>query len=74
MSAQRRVPLWWFIRTAWVVPRSISRVSGGRLGLSVPQPGRYGMMRPNAIRRRSGQERVAVVACVEADPRWARWR
>lgn len=57
-----RVPPRWFIRTAWVVHRSIYRVSRGRLGLARPKPRKFGMMRLHTVGRRSGESRVAIVA------------
>ena len=56
------MPPRWFIRTAWYVHRVIYRVSRGRLGLTRPKPGKFGMMRLHTVGRRSGHERVAIVA------------
>lgn len=63
--ASALVPPRWFIRTAWAVHRTLYRVTAGRAGLSRPRPGRYGMMRLHTIGRRSGRERVAIVAYYE---------
>lgn len=62
------VPPRWFIRTAWVVHRALYRISGGRLGLSRPQPGKYGMLRLHTVGRRTGEPRVAIVAYYEDGP------
>jgi deazaflavin-dependent oxidoreductase (nitroreductase family) len=48
-------------RVAWVVHRAIYRVTGGRRGLRVPAPGRFGMMRLTTVGRRSGRERAVIL-------------
>lgn len=64
-----KLPPRWFVRTAWVVHRGIYRLTGGRLGLSVPRPdGRYGFVRLTTVGRRSGEERVAILAYYEDGP------
>ena len=63
-----KVPPRWFIRAAWSVHRAIYRVSAGRWGLARPRPGKYGMMRLHTVGRRSGRERVAIVAYFEDGP------
>jgi deazaflavin-dependent oxidoreductase (nitroreductase family) len=64
-----RLPPRWVIRTAWVVHRAIYRLSGGRLGLSVPAPdGKYGTMRLTTIGRHSGAERDVILAYYEDGP------
>lgn len=60
-----RIPPRWFIKTAWVVHRTLYRLTGGRVGLRRPTPGKYGMMRLHTVGRHSGQERVAIVAYFE---------
>jgi deazaflavin-dependent oxidoreductase (nitroreductase family) len=60
-----KLPPRWFIRTAWVVHRGLYRVSAGRLGLRHPTPAVWGMMRLHTIGRRSGKERVAILAYFE---------
>lgn len=55
-----------FVRVAWVLHRSLYRISGGRMGLTRPQPGaKFGMLRLTTIGRRSGQSRVAIVGYLE---------
>ena len=56
------LPPRWVIRTAWKIHRALYRGSGGRFGLSRPKPGRYGLMRVTTIGRRSGQERMVILA------------
>lgn len=63
-----RVPPRWFVRTAWVVHRTIYRLSGGRLGLSRPKPNRWGMMHLTTTGRRTGQRRAVIVAYMEDGP------
>jgi deazaflavin-dependent oxidoreductase (nitroreductase family) len=72
MSREHKSGPWlpprWFIRGAWMVHRAIYRISGGRLGLARPAPGKYGMMRLTTIGRRSGAERSAILAYYEDGP------
>jgi deazaflavin-dependent oxidoreductase (nitroreductase family) len=63
-----RIPPRWFIRTAWVVHRALYRVTGGRFGLRRPTTTVYGMMRLHTVGRRTGEERVAIVAYFEDGP------
>jgi len=59
------LPPRWFIRTAWVVHRALYRVTGGRRGLRHPTPAVWGMMRLHTVGRRTGKERVAILAYFE---------
>ena len=72
MSRERpraaRVPPRWIVRSAWVVHRAIYRFSGGRLGLTSPRPGKYGMLRLNTIGRRSGKQHSVILAYYEDGP------
>jgi deazaflavin-dependent oxidoreductase (nitroreductase family) len=63
-----RLPPRWFIRLAWVVHRAIYRVTGGRRGLRLPAPGRYGMLRLTTVGRRSGKERAVILGYYEDGP------
>jgi deazaflavin-dependent oxidoreductase (nitroreductase family) len=60
-----KLPPRWFIRTAWVVHRGLYRLSGGRLGLRASTPTVWGMMRLHTVGRRSGTQRVAILAYFE---------
>jgi deazaflavin-dependent oxidoreductase (nitroreductase family) len=62
------LPPRWFIRLAWVVHRAIYRSSGGRRGLRLPTPGRFGMMRLTTVGRRSGRERAVILGYYEDGP------
>jgi deazaflavin-dependent oxidoreductase (nitroreductase family) len=56
------LPPRWIIRTIWRSHRLLVRVTGGRLGLYPPVPGkRMGMMRVHAIGRTSGRSRPVVL-------------
>jgi len=72
MSRQRSRRPWlpprWFIRAAWRVHRGIHGLSGGRLGLARPRPGRYGMLRLTTAGRRSGKARSVILAYFEDGP------
>lgn len=63
-----RLPPRWFIRLAWIVHRALYRVTGGRLGLRLPTPGRFGMMRLTTVGRRSGKERTVILGYYEDGP------
>ena len=63
-----RIPPRWFIRTAWVVHRALYRITGGRFRLRRPSDTVYGMMRLHTVGRRTGKERVAIVAYFEDGP------
>jgi deazaflavin-dependent oxidoreductase (nitroreductase family) len=62
------LPPRWFIRAAWVVHRAIYRFTGGRRGLRVPAPGRFGLMRLTTVGRRSGKERAVILGYYEDGP------
>lgn len=62
------LPATWVIRAAWVVHRAIYRLTGGRRGLWLPKPGKWGAMRLRTIGRRSGKKRVAILGYYEDGP------
>lgn len=62
------LPPRWVIRLAWRVHRAIYRFSGGRRGLRVPAPGRYGMFRLSTVGRHSGKERSVILGYYEDGP------
>jgi deazaflavin-dependent oxidoreductase (nitroreductase family) len=64
-AKDRRLPPRWFIRAFWAGHRALVRVTGGRLGLQRPRPDRWGSLRLHTVGRRSGQERVAILAYME---------
>src|SRR5690349_17436434 len=62
------LPPRWFIRAAWAAHRALFRVTGGRLGLGVPTEKKYGTMRLHSTGRKSGAERIAMLAYYEDGP------
>ena len=66
MTKQPKLPPRWFIRSAWVAHRGLLRLTGDRVGLSVPQRGgHFGMLRLHTIGRRSGRRRAVVLGYIE---------
>ena len=63
-----RLPPRWFIRLAWIVHHAIYRLTGGRRGLRLPTPGRFGMMLLTTVGRRSGKERAVILGYYEDGP------
>ncbi len=63
-----RVPPRWFIRSAWSTHRALYRVTGGRVGLWRPKPGKWGTMRLTTTGRRTGQERSVMLGYFEDGP------
>ena len=59
------VPPRWFVRLAWATHRGIYRVTGGRVGLWRPKPGKWGTARLTTTGRRSGLERSVMVGYFE---------
>jgi deazaflavin-dependent oxidoreductase (nitroreductase family) len=71
MSTQTRgpfVPPRWFVRLAWRTHRAVYRLTGGRLGLWTPKPGKWGTARLTTIGRRSGEERSVMIGYIEDGP------
>jgi deazaflavin-dependent oxidoreductase (nitroreductase family) len=62
------MPPRWFVRSAWFAHRTFYRLTGGRRGLWQPRPDKWGTMRLHTIGRKSGQERVAILAYYEDGP------
>ena len=60
-----RLPPRWFIHLFWITHRWLYRLSGGRLGLWRPKPGKWGAMRLTTIGRRTGRERPVIVGYFE---------
>jgi F420H(2)-dependent quinone reductase len=63
-----RLPPRWFVRVAWVVHRAIHRLSGGRRGLWLPKPGKWGALRLTTIGRRSGKRHSVILGYYEDGP------
>ncbi len=63
-----RLPPRWFIRTFWACHRAVYRLTRGRIGLWAARPGRWGVLRLHTTGRRSGRERIAIIAYIEDGP------
>ncbi len=63
-----RLPPRWFIRFAWYAHRRLYRITGGRLGLWRPKPGKWGTLRLTTTGRRTGQARSVMVGYFEDGP------
>jgi deazaflavin-dependent oxidoreductase (nitroreductase family) len=63
-----RLPPHWFVSLAWRVHRAIYRLTGGRKGLWLPRPGRWGTMRLTTVGRKSGKERSVILGYYEDGP------
>ena len=72
-GGKARLPPRWFIKTFWHVHRRIVRASGGRKGLWVPRPGKWGALRLTTTGRRSGEPRSVILGYYEDGPTWSRW-
>jgi F420H(2)-dependent quinone reductase len=62
------LPPRWFIRTFWQAHRALVGVTGGRVGLWRPKPGKWGAMWLTTVGRRSGEERRVVLGYFEDGP------
>ena len=58
----------WFIRTFWAFHRAMYLLTGGRLGLWKPKPGKWGTMRLMTVGRKTGKERIAILGYFEEGP------
>ena len=63
-----RLPPRWFIRSAWVVHRALYSVTRGRVGLRRARADRWGTLRLRTTGRRTGAERVVILAYLEDGP------
>jgi deazaflavin-dependent oxidoreductase (nitroreductase family) len=62
------VPPRWFVYLAWKVHRAGYRLTGGRRGLWLAKPGKWGAMRLTTVGRRSGKVRPVIVGYFEDGP------
>ena len=67
-AKKARVPPRWFVRLAWSTHRGLYRITGGRVGLWRPKPGRWGTLRLTTVGRRSGEERSVMLGYYEDGP------
>jgi F420H(2)-dependent quinone reductase len=63
-----RLPPRFIIRLAWSTHRAIYRVTGGRVGLWRPKPGRWGTLRLTTTGRRTGRPRSVIVGYFQDGP------
>ncbi|MDJ0336055.1 nitroreductase/quinone reductase family protein [Salinibacterium sp. G-O1] len=63
-----KLPPRWFIRVAWRIHRAIYRITGGRRGLWLAQPDKWGAMRVTTIGRRTGKLRSVILGYFEDGP------
>jgi F420H(2)-dependent quinone reductase len=62
------LPPRFIVRLAWMIHRAGHRLTGGRRGLWLPRPGRWGALRLTTIGRRSGKERNVILGYYEDGP------
>jgi len=55
------LPPRWFIHLAWRFHRAYFRLTGGRRGLWLPKPGKWGTMRVTTVGRKSGKSRTVIL-------------
>jgi F420H(2)-dependent quinone reductase len=61
-----KIPPRWFVRSAWVAHRALTRVTADRVGLATPKPGgRFGILRLHTIGRHSGRRRAVLLGYIE---------
>lgn len=63
-----RLPPRWFVRLFWRAHRALYRVTGGRIGLWRARANRWGTLRLTTTGRRSGRDRLVIVAYLEDGP------
>ena len=63
-----RLPPRWFVRLFWTAHRALYKLTGGRIGLWNPKPGRYGTLRLTTTGRRTGAERSVILGYFEDGP------
>jgi len=66
-----KTPPRWFVRTAWVAHKALTRVTADRVGLARPtKGGRFGILRLHTTGRRSGRERAVLLGYVPDGDRY----
>lgn len=63
-----KLPPRWFVRVAWKVHRGIYKVTGGRRGLWLAKPDKWGAMRVTTVGRRTGKKRSVILGYYEDGP------
>ena len=67
-GGKARLPPRWFIKTFWHAHRRVVRASGGRKGLWIPRPDKWGALRLTTTGRRSGMPRSVILGYYEDGP------
>jgi len=62
------LPPRWVVRLAWSVHRTGYRLTGGRRGLWLPEPNRWGAMLLTTVGRRTGKVRQVILGYYEDGP------
>jgi deazaflavin-dependent oxidoreductase (nitroreductase family) len=62
------MPPRWFVRTFWAAHRTAFRITGGRRGLWLPKPGKWGALRMTTTGRKTGKERSVILGYYEDGP------
>lgn len=65
-----RVPPRWFMRLFWRAHRGMVGLTGARVGLWRPKPGKWGAMRLRTLGRRTGREHAVIVGYIEDGPNY----
>ena len=67
-AKQPFLPPRWVVRVAWSIHRAGHALTGGRRGLWLPRPGKWGALRLTTIGRRTGKERHVILGYYEDGP------
>ena len=67
-TTKKRLPPRWFIHVAWRIHRAMYRITGGRRGLWVARPGKWGTLKLTTVGRRTGKTREAILGYYEDGP------
>ena len=69
-ASRQRAPLppRWYIRSAWIAHRALYALTRGRRGLWRPTEEKWGTMRLRTTGRRTGRERIAILAYLVDGP------
>lgn len=65
-----RLPPRWFVTLFWRTHRRVYRLTGGRVGLWRPKPGKWGVARLTTIGRRTGREHAVMIGYIEDGPNY----
>ena len=67
-TSEPSLPPRWLVRAIWYAHRGLYRLTGGRLGLWSPKPGKWGTARLTTIGRKSGEERSVIIGYYQDGP------